>query len=108
MTECLLPAALLGPGEIILHFQRDLGGPSWCPPQQSIKWLTDELFEIQEHRKWVRVHDVQKREELGTRSVNLHTHSTPVASRGQDHVQALCDAPQWLQCDPARERESET
>lgn len=44
---------------------------------------------------------MEKRKELGTRSVNLHTHSPPVASRGQDHVWVLCDGTQWLQCDPA-------
>ena len=51
---------------------------------------------------------MEKRKQLGTRSVNLHTHSPPLASHGQDHVGVLCNGTQWLQCDPAQERESET
>ena len=51
---------------------------------------------------------MEKRKQLGTRSVNLHTQSPPLASHGQDHVGVLCNGTQWLQCDPAQERESET
>lgn len=100
-TECLLPAALLGPGEIIPSFPERSRWPATAVNKVVDRWTfwaprTPEMDEGSWHAT---------EGGIGNQVSESHTHSPPVASRAQDHVQALCDGPQWLQCDPAQERE---